>query len=212
EYSSRAHISGIPHKNFHNVNAAALFAKLQPLPASATPPIKILCYILLASSKVRTGLLIKQTWGSHCDKLLFFGGYQYPELPVTFINATEGYENLWGKAKAALLYLSGNSYFKEYQYFLKADDDTFVIMENLRHFIKNSTPSLNKPVWFGFKLKHKRMQQGYMSGGAGYVFNYAALTRVGTILRKSSHEAHNENGECHVDGEYGVEDLELGAT
>ncbi|CAL8099091.1 unnamed protein product [Orchesella dallaii] len=211
DYTSHAHISSIPQKSFHNVDAEALFAKLlTPPAASINPSVKILCYILLSRSKVRTAMLIKETWGSHCDKLLFFGGYEYPELPVTFINATEGYENLWGKAKAALLYLLKNPYFKEYQYFLKADDDTFVIVENLREFIHNSSLSLDKPVWFGFKLKHKRMQQGYMSGGAGYVFNYAALTRVGTFLSKSSQQVYNAIGDCNVDSEYGVEDLELG--
>lgn len=55
-----------------------------------------------------------------------------------------------------------------------------------------------------------------MSGGAGYVFNYEALTRVSKILRKESPpkvshpDALNQFGNCNVDGEYGVEDLELG--
>lgn len=58
-----------------------------------------------------------------------------------------------------------------------------------------------------------------MSGGAGYVFNHAALARVGSILRKENTPTVDDNhprrmediiGTCNVDGEYGVEDLELG--
>lgn len=81
----------------------------RPLPEPQTG-VKILCYVLLSRSKVKTAFLIKETWGSHCDDLVFFGGYAYPNLPVTYINASEGYGNLWGKAKAAMLYLTTSKY------------------------------------------------------------------------------------------------------
>lgn len=74
--------------------------------------VKILCYILLSRARVKTARIIKDTWGSHCDHILFFGGYEYPELPVTYLNVSEGYENLWGKTKAAIMHLAGNSKYK----------------------------------------------------------------------------------------------------
>lgn len=74
--------------------------------------VKILCYVLLSRSRVKVARMIKETWGSHCDYMLFFGGYKYPELPVTFVNVSEGYENLWGKSKAAILYLAENIKYK----------------------------------------------------------------------------------------------------
>lgn len=79
---------------------------------SNTDNVTILCYILLKRSRVQTAKIIKDTWGSHCDKLLFFGAYEYPELPVTFLNVSEGYENLWGKAKASIIYLSNQPQYK----------------------------------------------------------------------------------------------------
>jgi glycoprotein-N-acetylgalactosamine 3-beta-galactosyltransferase len=46
---------------------------------------------------------------------------------------------------------------KEYDWFVKADDDTFLIIENLRKFVSRLTPS--QPLWFGFKLRDKNMKQ-----------------------------------------------------
>ena len=47
---------------------------------------------------------------------------------------------------------------------MKADDDTYVIVENLRYMLKDYGP--NDPIYFGFRL-NQTVEQGYMSGGAG---------------------------------------------
>ena len=48
---------------------------------------------------------------------------------------------------------------------MKADDDTYVVVENLRYMLKGYQPS--EPIWFGCKFKVIIKPKGYMSGGAG---------------------------------------------
>ena len=118
---------------------------------------------------------VKATWGKRCNKLLFISDADNAELPTIKLNVSHGRDHLTAKTMQAfdILY---KKYIDDYDWFMKADDDTNVIVENLRYMLSTHSPT--GPVFFGHHFKVK-VKQGYFSGGAGYVLSREALTRFG---------------------------------
>lgn len=96
-----------------------------------------------------------------------------PSLPSVDLPVQEGRDHLWAKTKLAHKYLFEH-HLQDADWFLKADDDTYVVVENLRFMLQHHNHS--DPVYFGCKFK-PYVKQGYMSGGAGYVLSKEALVR-----------------------------------
>ena len=116
---------------------------------------------------------VKATWGRRCNKVLFMSSKEDEDLPTVKLKVGEGRDHLWGKTKNAFKHVYQN-HFEEYDWFVKADDDTYLVIENLRYLLKDYNSS--HPLYFGRKFK-PYVDQGYMSGGAGYVLSKEALRR-----------------------------------
>ena len=59
---------------------------------------------IIQEKKLRHCLLpqaihVKNTWGKHCDKLVFMSSKADPNLGAVALNLSEGRQQLWGKAK-----------------------------------------------------------------------------------------------------------------
>uniref|UniRef100_A0A0N5AUB9 N-acetylgalactosaminide beta-1,3-galactosyltransferase n=1 Tax=Syphacia muris TaxID=451379 RepID=A0A0N5AUB9_9BILA len=167
--------------------------------------IKLLCWITTYPSNYEKALAVKNTW---CRRCIFVSSANNTELPTVNLNVTETRKNLWWKTKAALTYVYDN-YYRDYDWFLKADDDTYVIVENLRSFLSQQT--LLEPTYFGAKFK-MMVRQGFMSGGAGYVMPKEVLKKIVTeglqVIRKLSWI--NEGKDLCSSKNEGDEDVEVG--
>lgn len=72
------------------------------------------------------------------------------ELNSIALPVEEGRNNLWLKTKEAFKYIYEN-HFDEADWFFKADDDTYAIIENMRYMLYAYKPE--SPIYFGYKFK-----------------------------------------------------------
>ncbi|XP_018013979.1 uncharacterized protein LOC108671005 [Hyalella azteca] len=106
-----------------------------------------------------------------------------PSLPMLFVPQTDpGRLGLWNKTKFAYLH-AYQHFLTDFDWFLKADDDTYFIMENLRSLLQLHEPT--EPVYFGCNFR-KTDNLGYMSGGAGYVLSRAALEAFAAVVQANA--------------------------
>ncbi|XP_073821328.1 glycoprotein-N-acetylgalactosamine 3-beta-galactosyltransferase 1-like [Musca autumnalis] len=161
--------------------------------------VRILCWVLTnPQNHDLKAKHIKATWGKRCNKLLFMSTVEDPELGTIALPVPEGRNNLWGKTKEAFKYIYKH-HLNEADWFFKADDDTYTIVENMRFLLYPYSP--NTPIYFGCRYR-KFVKQGYMSGGAGYVLSKEALRR---FVEKAL-----PNKTLCMENSYGAEDVEIG--
>ncbi|KAM9408645.1 glycoprotein-N-acetylgalactosamine 3-beta-galactosyltransferase 1-B [Pholidichthys leucotaenia] len=136
--------------------------------------VRILCWVMTGPSNLEKKTRhVKYTWSRHCNIVIFMSSVDDPDFPTVGLGTKEGRDQLYWKTIRAYHY-AYEHHAHEADWFLKADDDTFVIVDNLRWVLANHTPS--EPIYFGRRFK-PYVKQGYMSGGAGYVLSREALRR-----------------------------------
>ncbi|XP_064330413.1 glycoprotein-N-acetylgalactosamine 3-beta-galactosyltransferase 1-A-like isoform X2 [Phalacrocorax carbo] len=137
--------------------------------------VRILCWVMTGprtlESKARH---VRDTWARHCNVALFMSSEPDGRFPAVGLPVGEGRHQLYWKTIRAFQYVHRH-HLGQADWFLKADDDTFVVVANLRWLLAGHPPE--RPVYFGKRFK-PFVGQGYMSGGAGYVLSKGALRRL----------------------------------
>ncbi|XP_061838338.2 glycoprotein-N-acetylgalactosamine 3-beta-galactosyltransferase 1 isoform X1 [Nerophis lumbriciformis] len=165
------------------------------LTSSSSPPARILCWIMTGPKYMESRTKhVKATWAGRCDAVLYMSS-EDSDFPTVKLNVSEGRENLYWKTIRAFQYIHLH-HLHQADWFLKADDDTYVLVDNLRHMLSR-LPS-REPLYLGRRFR-PFVSQGYMSGGAAYVLSKEALRRF--ILGLST-------GTCTHSS--AIEDLALG--
>ena len=120
-------------------------------------------------------------------------------FPAIGLNVPAGRKHIARKTQAAWTYIYTNC-LQDADFFLKADPDTYVVVENLREYLTHF--DTDKAQYFGhsfllperFGLFRNKTRITYMSGGAGLVISREALRRLVEV------SFIKNNGSCIPDG------------
>lgn len=160
--------------------------------------VRILCWVMTSPQNLeKKAKHVKATWAQRCNKVLFMSSEENQDFPTVGLKTKEGREQLYWKTIKAFQYVYDH-YLEDADWFMKADDDTYVILDNLRWLLSKYNPE--QPIYFGRRFK-PYVKQGYMSGGAGYVLSKEALRRFVDAFKteKCTHSSSIEDlalGRC----------------
>jgi glycoprotein-N-acetylgalactosamine 3-beta-galactosyltransferase len=172
----------------------------------------LFCIILTSPKYLKNTskpLTVLDTWASKCSNYRFItvlpetikknlstsNDLLVPEplnwyQPHGFTNESNSNYKLTGKVFSA--FKDVFTKYSNYHFYLKADDDTFIHVENLKAFLSRQDPQL--PVTFGADMNYK-VKNGYPSGGAGYVLSNKAMQLLGEKLTKNKNSCRNSGTE-----------------
>ena len=134
--------------------------------------------------------MIERTWAKDCDKYFFITKLdnnattnisQEFNDPFPILQPADHEAEVYGKLTDKVYKTLKDVYlrYNDYDWYLKADDDTFIFVDNLKSFLKEKNSS--HPVTYGYDF-NLFVDKGYHSGGAGYVLSHEALNRIGSRL------------------------------
>ncbi|KAH8294511.1 hypothetical protein KR044_013468, partial [Drosophila immigrans] len=175
----------------------------EPLASHLEREVRVLCWVLTTPKYHKSRAVhVLRTWGRRCNKIYFMTSEPDDELETIILTKPDKYQVLWGKTKEAFTYIYEHKR-HEADWFMKADDDTYVFVENLRHMLYPYSP--DEPIYFGYNYKlfnTPEKNATYMSGGSGYVLSREALRLFVHGL--------NDSSKCRPQDD-SAEDVEAGA-
>ena len=127
---------------------------------------KVLCWAMIddTSDLKAAATAIVETWGRRCHKTLLFSSTKISEVPTINVR---GDPKSW-TSLIEVLRIIQQRYLKNYDWFLKVEGDTYVIMENLLYFLAVYKPS--SLLYFGHAYRDW-IYSSYNSGESGYVLS-----------------------------------------
>lgn len=169
---------------------------------------RILCTVFTYKKNFKLkAKYVDKTWGKRCDKTIFMSGHLnesernfYSDMDIVYLNVTDTNRlNLTTKTIQTLLY-SNKYLINKFDWILKADDDTYVIVENLREFLANKCPTDN--IYYGFRYKPyapDTFKHDFNSGGAGYVISNKVVRQFSENYMTNKNFCRNTTGSEDVD-------------
>lgn len=167
--------------------------RVMPPPANGEADVKILCVINTHSEQTKRQAAVKAAWVTRCDEYVFASNVTDAELPAIKIeHGDEAEDNLWSKTRALGLVLDQWPTLEQYDWVFRADDDTFVIVENLRHFLRSPEVTRFQPRRHRLLFGHILEPDGDAPhiAGSSMVMSYAFIKAFAHVVRSGLCSPH----------------------
>ncbi|KAK3892009.1 hypothetical protein Pcinc_004134 [Petrolisthes cinctipes] len=137
---------------------------------------RILCLISTSPKYHETRAQhVAATWAPHCKRAVFLTTQKDPLLPDILITpGANTYNQLWNKVTQGFEWAYDHR--DEFDWVVKADDDTFLLVENLQAAVRGLDPL--QPQATGVHLRTWDRGSTYLNGGAGYVLSRGAVIKL----------------------------------
>lgn len=175
-------------------------------------PPRIFCIVYTFEGAESNVQAIAETWGKRCDGFLAASTYtdrSTATVHLPHFGAEGTYDSIWQKVRSTVAYVYTN-FRRDFDYFHICGDDTYLIVDNLRHFVAqegvHNATQHHIPVYAGeilFSYWRTPLQgriRFYNGGGSGYTLNRAALELL----------AERGLPQCSADRDDPFEDLYVG--
>lgn len=123
---------------------------------------------------------VKDTWTKQCDVRLFMSSELDRKFPTVGLGVPPGRNHIAAKSRASWAYVFAN-YFDQADFFMKADPDSYIIVENLKLFLAERSP--DEPEAYGHALFYGQEAwlgnfSGFYTAGQSVVLSREGLKRL----------------------------------
>ncbi len=165
----------------------------------------IFCFVLSANKyHLTASRSIVSTWGRRCDRFYFVTRLQNTSAQLMMLENFQDISDvtpttITSQTFNVLLYLQKEQLFSSYHWFLRASDESYVIIPNLRRLINQlNTEEYNKPLAYVGDVEQMYDKYQISATGSVMLFNRKALNSLimPADLDNNEHDTDAEKYKC----------------
>ncbi|CAF2401082.1 unnamed protein product [Rotaria sp. Silwood2] len=163
----------------------------------------IFCFVLSANDRhLTSSRAIVYSWAKRCDRFYFVTRLQNTSTELMMLEHFENTSDIKSTTIAqitfdVLSYLQDAELFFSYQWFLRASDDSFVIMPNLRRLvIQLDNEEIHRPLACVGDVEQMYEKYNIATTGSVMLFNRLAINRLTETDNSEDDEQYAERQKC----------------
>ncbi|XP_071950590.1 glycoprotein-N-acetylgalactosamine 3-beta-galactosyltransferase 1-like [Antedon mediterranea] len=146
--------------------------------------VRILCFTITPQNQLPTAQYQLKTWGKHCDKFVILTSGGKTGNDVEVISLPNGAQHSWNRLKSSLQWCLKQN-LDNYDWIVKVEYDTFLILENLRYMLIMHSTSIKDYIGQVFAGKQGR--------ASTIALSREGLTKLSPVIQLCEAEKDGQN-------------------